>query len=52
MKCNICNTPLNLKNIGYVKAVHGDREYECRRCHAHRRGPKTKKLSGSWMLIT
>jgi hypothetical protein len=25
--------------------------YECRRCHAHRRSGKEKKLSGSWLLI-
>lgn len=52
LKCDVCKNPLTLKTIGYVRAVHGRREYECRRCHSMKRGPKTKKLSGSWLLIT
>jgi len=41
-----------MKTIGYVQADHGHRIYECRRCHSHKRQAKTKKLSGSWLLIS
>jgi len=51
MKCDICKTSLNAKNIGYVKVVRGSKVFECKRCHAHRRKGKEKKLSGSWLLI-
>jgi Zn-finger protein len=51
MKCDICKSSLDAKTIGYVKTARGIKVYECRRCHAHRRSGKEKKLSGSWLLI-
>ena len=51
MKCDICKASLHAKNIGYVRTARGTKVYECKRCRAHRKRGKEKKLSGSWLMI-
>ncbi len=52
MRCNICNSVVTGKNIGYIKIPfenEGEKIVECKKCHSGRTR-RSRKIRKSWLL--